>query len=289
MGILEDFSKRKRAQKEAVPEFLYHGTSNQGADSIESGGVSMEASSKGYFGQGFYLAVDPMLAKTNYADMNDDEDEPGVVLQFKVKPDAKLLDLRDSDDWDSWVSSGLAKQVGQDGFANVAVAHGIDGLYDESFGGYVIYNPSVLEYVGRWQPEERTAQITDLENYSRFVEWVPIDVIEKYSPVDRSQPDMSLYTEEDWQALRDSVAQGWTSPLILTYFKNDNTAVLSEGNHRLQVAKQLGLTEVPVRVYRLSMTSAESSYSDEAQPVPGHPDAPDYVPADLKPSDIGLI
>lgn len=135
---------------------------------------------------------------------------------------------------------------------------------------------------------KRSAQ-NDMENYSHVIEMVPIDVIKQFSHVDRRAPDMSHYTDDDWQELRKSLEQGWTAPLLITYFKADNTAVLSEGNHRLSEAEAMGLTEVPVRVIRYSMPGSESSFADSVKPVPGHPDAPDgYVPADLRPSDIGI-
>jgi hypothetical protein len=288
MGILEDFSKRKKAQKEAVPDFLYHGTGVADAEAIETEGISMDASGKGYFGQGFYLAVDPALAKSNYADFADEE-EAGVVLQYGVKPEARLLDLRDSDDWDTWKASGLDQQIWKDGFAAMAVASGIDGLYDESFGGYVIYNPDVLGLIGRWEPEQRTAQ-NGLENYKRTVEYVPTETVKKFMHVDRSNPEMTHYDEADWEELKASVAEGWTDPLMILYFSRDKTAILGEGNHRLQAAIALGIEEIPVRVWRMSMEGRDSSYADNVVDVPGmEPDRHGYVPADLKPSDIGII
>ena len=136
----------------------------------------------------------------------------------------------------------------------------------------------------------KRGQMNGLENYKRIVEWVPLETIKKYMHVDRTASDMSHYTEEDWVALKQSLEQGWTQPLMVLYYSKDNTAILGEGNHRLAAAIQLGMDSVPVRVWRVSMAGSESSYADNVVPVPGMtPDKHGYVPADLKPSDIGLI
>ena len=136
----------------------------------------------------------------------------------------------------------------------------------------------------------KRGQMNGLENYKRIVEWVPIETMKKFVHVDRAAPDMSHYTEEDWAELKQSLEQGWTDPLMILYFSRDKTAILGEGNHRLAAAIQLGMDSVPVRVWRMSMAGSESSYADNVVPVPGaEADKHGYVPADLKPSDIGLI
>jgi hypothetical protein len=142
----------------------------------------------------------------------------------------------------------------------------------------------------KWYREGKKRAQNGLENYKRTVEWVPVETMKRYMHVDRTAPDMSHYTEEDWAALKQSLEQGWTEPLMILYYSKDRTAVLGEGNHRLAAAIQLGMDSVPVRVWRMSMAGSESSYADNVVPVPGMtPNKHGYVPADLKPSDIGLI
>ena len=125
---------------------LYHGTSQEGAESIRKTGIDMRKSHKGYFGQGFYTAVDEDLAKSNYADFSGDE-EGGAVLTFKLKPGFRVLDMRNDADYAFWTSSGLDKKISLDGFAEMAVKKGVDGLFDRSFEGVVIYNPKAVELV----------------------------------------------------------------------------------------------------------------------------------------------
>jgi len=128
-------------------DIVYHGTSVEGARDIEENGIDMDKSTKGYFGTGFYVTPDKELARSNYASFSDDEG--GVVLEFKIIKKGRVLDLRNEGDWIKWRDSGLDRLKGRDGFDKIAVKAGIDGLYDNSFGGYVIYNPGVLEYRGR--------------------------------------------------------------------------------------------------------------------------------------------
>jgi ParB-like nuclease family protein len=87
----------------------------------------------------------------------------------------------------------------------------------------------------------------------------------------------------DIEALKaDILENGIREPIPLEYSQADNTILLSEGNHRLAAAKQLGLTELPVRFVRTTRPLG-------GKPVRGfRPDEHDYVPGDLRPADIGV-
>ena len=126
---------------------IYHGTSNTGAADIEQNGVDITKSHGGYFGWGFYCAVDYELAKSNYAEFADenDIDERGAVLEFEILPQANILDLRDEDDWQTWLP--YAKRISDRNLYKTLVNAGIDGLFDNSFGGVIIYNPAVLKLI----------------------------------------------------------------------------------------------------------------------------------------------
>lgn len=132
------------------PKAVYHGTSAFDANDIITHGVLMEKSEKGYFGRGFYTTENKALAKSNYADFAEDEDGPGVVLAFNVSSRARLLDLRKGKDWDRYISLrwrgvSLPNLLHRDDFHTIMQDLGIDGLYDESFEGWVFYNPKVLK------------------------------------------------------------------------------------------------------------------------------------------------
>ena len=126
---------------------VYHGTSNSGAKDIEQNGVDITKSHGGYFGWGFYCAVDYELAKSNYAEFADenDIDERGAVLEFEILPQANILDLRDDDDWNTWLP--YAARISDRNLYKTLVNAGIDGLFDNSFGGVIIYNPAVLKLI----------------------------------------------------------------------------------------------------------------------------------------------
>lgn len=138
---------------ESKSNLVYHGTDKESAKDIVANGVDMDKSAAGYFGTGFYTTPNADLAKSNYADFADDEDAPGVVLAFEVSPDAQLLDLRDNDDWIKYRDIKYRGVKASDlrhrpEFHRIMVELGIDGLYDNSFEGWVFYNPNVLKYKG---------------------------------------------------------------------------------------------------------------------------------------------
>lgn len=121
---------------------VYHGTGAEAARDILSDGVDMSLCGKGYLGQGFYVAEEADLARSNYADFADEG--AGSVLAMTIGEGARILDLRNTVDAKNWTESGLEGRVGEDGFAALARRAGIDGVYDRSVGGLVIYNPTVL-------------------------------------------------------------------------------------------------------------------------------------------------
>lgn len=126
---------------------VFHGTSAEHAENIVEGGISMGKSSLGYFGEAFYVADDKELAISNYAEMSGDEDG-GVVIEYTIVENAKILDLRNADDGQVWAESGLGDMIGFPGLAGKAVRAGVDGVYDRSVGGLAIYNPKALALVG---------------------------------------------------------------------------------------------------------------------------------------------
>ena len=124
---------------------VYHGTDAASARDILENGVLMDASHKGYLGQGFYVAEEAELARSNYAEAA--EDGEGTVLVATIREGARILDLRHEADAKIWTRLGLSQRVGEDGFARLARRLGVDGVYDRSVGGLAIYNPDVLEAI----------------------------------------------------------------------------------------------------------------------------------------------
>ena len=124
---------------------VYHGTDSKSAEDIRKRGVDITKCSPGYFGTAFYTALDPDLAKSNYADFSDDE-EGGVVLEFEIIG-GHILDLKESDDWDEYAALKVRPDANPN-FPKMMVQKGVDGLADESFGGVCFYNPRCLKLVG---------------------------------------------------------------------------------------------------------------------------------------------
>ena len=85
----------------------------------------------------------------------------------------------------------------------------------------------------------------------------------------------------DVSDLSDDLKQhGFREPGVIQYSQQSRTAMLGEGNHRLEAAIQAGMTHMPVRVMRYNMEGP-------GVPVRGvDPDRSGYVPGDLKPSEI---
>ncbi len=120
---------------------LYHGTDLQSAIDIQKNGIDISKVHGGYFGYGFYTTPYIELAKSNYADFSDDENG-GVILEFELSKNSNILDTRDYNDFEIW--KPFSKKINDKNLYKDLIKTGIDGLYDESFEGVVIYNPEVL-------------------------------------------------------------------------------------------------------------------------------------------------
>ena len=120
---------------------LYHGTDIKSAMNIQKNGVDISKGYGGYFGWGFYTTPNADLAKSNYADFSGDK-EGGVVLEFELLKTSNILDLRDPDDFELWKK--YSNKINDKNLYKELIKKGIDGLWDDSFDGVVIYNPKVL-------------------------------------------------------------------------------------------------------------------------------------------------
>lgn len=126
--------------------------------------------------------------------------------------------------------------------------------------------------------------------YWRHAELVPVRVLNRFMDIDRETYEHRIPEElHRLPALTENVAQnGFTDIAILFYNPEFRTLFLGEGNHRLAVAKRLGIPAIPARVYRTTMKTSPASNRPGA-PVEGfEPNEFGYVPADLLPSQIGL-
>jgi hypothetical protein len=83
-----------------------------------------------------------------------------------------------------------------------------------------------------------------MTNYKRHVEMVPVSWLSEL------KGNKLRYTDDRMEALMADIAKnGINNPLIVDVGRNNERAILGEGNHRLEAAKRLGYTHVPVRVH----------------------------------------
>ena len=126
------------------PLVVYHGTDAPSANDIQRSGLDLSKCDRGYFGKAFYVTTDEELAKSNYADFTGDE-EGGIVLKFEMNPVGRVLDLRNSDDWDFYKQNNLEKYLGNDNLPSIMTRLKIDALYDRSNDAFAIYNINILK------------------------------------------------------------------------------------------------------------------------------------------------
>lgn len=117
---------------------LYHGTSQTHAQAILRDGVNPSVCDKGYFGRGFYCADTYELAWSNYAALDDD----GVVLELDI-PDGIVLSGVSEDPR----ASIIANSACRDDYPAFPMSLGVQALSDNSFGGVVIYDASIISSV----------------------------------------------------------------------------------------------------------------------------------------------
>lgn len=117
---------------------------------------------------------------------------------------------------------------------------------------------------------------------------VPIDAIRHLREFDRCPGSADANnTQEYWDGLRDHLAKhGFEDPITLEYNNETGNAKIGEGNHRLQVAEELGHTHVPVCCIKRSYDDPRMSKLTEPNAYPS--DEYGYFPSTFKPSDIGL-
>jgi hypothetical protein len=159
-----------------------------------------------------------------------------------------------------------ANMIRQEGpsFGNVAMA-GL-GLLPFVPAASLIKKSSVLPQVpinGRLQ-------------YESFVEPVHVDDLLEMRGNKLGKTDLEKLKSE----IKD--AGGLQEPVIIQVGKNDRSAIVGEGNHRVQAAKELGYEYVPARVLVQNNTYGSlKHYWPDIKPK-----ADEYFKSDAKPSEV---
>jgi hypothetical protein len=142
--LLENLYDSISNNKFSYPLTVFHGTDLNSTKDIKQNGLDLSKCDRGYFGKAFYVTVDEQLAASNYADFSGDE-EGGIVLKFEMNPVNRILDLRNSDDWDFYKQNNIEKYLGNDNLPNIMTRLGVDALYDRSNDAFAVYNLDILK------------------------------------------------------------------------------------------------------------------------------------------------
>lgn len=133
--------------------------------------------------------------------------------------------------------------------------------------------------------------ISDAILEDEFCELVPVEELIKMRDFDRRVT--YKYSREDTDAtiekLKKSILEtGILSPVKIDYYQYDKIVLMTEGNHRLNAAIDLGLQYYPATVYRLKMEYPKSKNGKGLKVQGYQPDEFGYVPGNMKPSDVGI-
>jgi len=147
--LLENLYDSISNDKFSYPLTVFHGTDLNSAKDIKQNGLDLSKCDRGYFGKAFYVTTDEQLAMSNYADFSGEE-EGGIVLKFEMNPDNRILDLRNSEDWDFYTNLKYKEReiknfMGFDEFPSIMTSLGIDALYDRSNDAFAVYNVNILK------------------------------------------------------------------------------------------------------------------------------------------------
>jgi len=110
----------------------------------------------------------------------------------------------------------------------------------------------------------------DVEDSSNRKGLIPISELEDFIGEDRNGNAAMPNSRETIDKLKEDIAKnGFKEPIVLVYdkFSNDGEASIIEGNHRIIAAKELGFTEIPVRIEKGTLRSDESRKSDGMFPL----------------------
>lgn len=130
------------------------------------------------------------------------------------------------------------------------------------------------------------------EDYSSDVELVSIDTINQIPKGELHQ------SSEYFNKLKEDIKQnGIKEPICVLYFVKDNTLTLGEGHHRLQIANDLNIQKIPIRVivnwrgdtrWNNYNVAHEIYHPPKKLDIEGY-NRRNYYPTNVKPSELGLI
>ena len=132
------------------------------------------------------------------------------------------------------------------------------------------------------------------EAYGDDINLVDINLVNQ---IPKGETHHDKYNKEYFEKLKDDIRKnGITEPITILYFYKNNTATLGEGHHRLKIANQLNISEVPVQIIvNWSGDTRWNNYNTEHEIY--HPPkkldtteyvARNYYPTFINPKELGL-
>lgn len=161
------------------------------------------------------------------------------------------------------------------------VTHHLDGVRKNN-GTWEINSPKIESAYSNVQ----YVSTSELAPYAEF-DRRPGAMVQPKHGGKFGKKELSGYkTKAEWQAFKSEVGQkGITNEIILEYNPDTGKAWIGEGNHRIAAAVDLGIDQVPVRVVRTGKKTPYNSVKVKKNVVPNKHN---YVPGDLKPSEVGF-
>lgn len=141
------------------------------------------------------------------------------------------------------------------------------------------------------------------DSMMQYAEYVPIEALKPALEYDRRPNAPKLVDQngeeltqaadpEYWERLKASMAKhGPLAPVWLQYDPDSGHAYVGEGNHRVRIAEELGMTHLPVMLYRTRRGQGFGGAHIKLKPLGGQLNEYGYeqhVPQYIRPSDVGL-
>ena len=123
------------------------------------------------------------------------------------------------------------------------------------------------------EPKTKTISLSesiDIEDDSNRKGIIPISELDDFIGEDRIGEAQTETSRENIDKLKEDISKnGFKEPVVLVYdkFSNGGEASIVEGNHRIIAAKELGFTEIPVRIEKGTLRTNEQRESEGMFPL----------------------
>lgn len=132
--------------------------------------------------------------------------------------------------------------------------------YPNADGNEMMNSPQTVNADKELTDEVTAKTIAHMKDYKRYPEYEMVDteLMLKYREFDRT---FTGHNSKEYLAeLKASIREnGFKEPIMLMYDVNTGYAYVGEGNHRLMIARELGISKIPVVVIRESYSAVKGN------------------------------